>query len=203
MALQPLSRSATAMTQAGTLTPAQAVGVGQQFLRFHLIPDTTALLSVHQITEVLTVPLGQIVPIPQMPAWVMGIYNWRGEILWLADLGHLIGLTPLYEQSMGSSTCRAIVIHGDGQTPGKQKAGSQATGRKILGLVVNRVEDMEWCNPNLIQSPPAASVTPELVPFLRGYWLKPNHGEMFMVLDGESILAGMATAEEPTTVAPP
>lgn len=190
MALEPLSPQSTAIESAPA-TPVQAVGVGQQFLRFHLIPDTTALLSVQQITEVLTIPLPQVVPIPHMPAWVMGVYNWRGEILWLADLGHLIGLTPLYQQEMGRPSYRAIVIHGGNQTPGRQKAGTQTTGRKMLGLVVNRVEDMEWCNPNLIQSPPESAVTSELVPFLRGYWLKPNNGEMYMVLDGEAIVTGV------------
>ncbi|GBF83604.1 chemotaxis signal transduction protein [Aphanothece sacrum FPU3] len=67
----------------------------EQFLRFDLVPDTTLMLPVAQLTEVLTVPLGQIVPIPHMPPWVMGIYNWRGEILWMVDLGHLLGLNSL------------------------------------------------------------------------------------------------------------
>ncbi|MEW6496269.1 MAG: chemotaxis protein CheW, partial [Cyanobacteriota bacterium] len=47
----------------------------QQFLRFHLVPDTTALLPMEQLIEVLTIPTGQIVPIFQMPPWVMGVYN--------------------------------------------------------------------------------------------------------------------------------
>ena len=60
----------------------------------------------------------------------------------------------------------------------------------MLGLVVNRVEDIEWCHADWIQSPPSASVTPELVPFLRGYWLKPN-GEMLVIIDGNAIIASM------------
>jgi positive phototaxis protein PixI len=161
-------------------------GVGQQFLRFHLVPNTTAMLPVNQMTEVLTIPIAEIVPIPQMPAWVMGVYNWRGEILWMADLGHLVGLTPLYEQASSSSSYTAIVV----RATGRQQAGSQNIGGKMLGLLVNRVEDMESCNPDLIQSPPEAAVPPEFVPFLRGYWLKPN-GEIIVVLDGNSVIAGM------------
>jgi positive phototaxis protein PixI len=60
----------------------------------------------------------------------------------------------------------------------------------MLGLAVTRVEDIEWCNPDLIQSPPSSTVTPELVPFLRGYWLKSN-GEMLLLLDGQAIMAAM------------
>lgn len=171
------------------------VVLGQQFLRFHLLPETTALLPLHQMTEVLTIPVHQIVPIPHMPAWIMGVYNWRGEILWIVDLGHLLGLSPLYQQTLNRSTYTAIVIHSAQQVGGKQRVSSQITGRKMLGLVVAQVEDMEWCAPNVIQSPLQSDVTPELVPFLRGYWMKSN-GEMPIVLDGGSILAGMPNSQE-------
>lgn len=179
----------------------------QQFLRFHLFPDSPALLPIHQITEVLTIPLRQIVPIPHMPAWTMGVYNWRGEILWIVDLGHLVGLMPIYQQisrdrrrvvadesnfliepiSLAPTAYTAIVIHSKLQSLGRQRVESQTPGRKILGLVVTQVEDIEWCDPNFIQSPCQASVTPELEPFLQGYWIKPQ-GEMLMVLNGDSIL---------------
>jgi len=185
-----LSRGTPSITQ----TTEQTAGVGQQFLRFHLVPDTTALLPVSQMTEVLTIPIAQVVPIPHTPAWVMGVYNWRREILWMVDLGHLVGLAPLYQQAISRSTYTAIVIHEAQQASSRQRAGSQMTGGKMLGLVVNRVEDMEWCNPDSIQSPPVSTVTPELVPFLRGYWLKSN-GEILVVLDGRSIIAGMPQPE--------
>lgn len=181
-----LSRGATSAIQ----TTDQTTGVGQQFLRFHLMPDTTALLPVRQMTEVLTLAINEVVPIPHMPAWVMGVYNWRGEILWLVDLGQLIGLAPIYQQATSRSTYTAIIVHTTKQGAG---TGSQNTG--MLGLLVNRVEDMESCNPDLIQSPPMAAVSPELVPFLRGYWLKPN-GEILVVLDSDSIIARMPRSQD-------
>ncbi|AFZ30009.1 CheW protein [Gloeocapsa sp. PCC 7428] len=167
----------------------QTTGVTQQFLRVHLVPDTTAMLAVNQITEVLTIPIAQVVPIPHMPGWVLGVYNWRGEILWIVDLGHLLGLTPLSQQTTYYSTYTAVVIR-NAQSE-KFTPGNQNTGEKMLGLLVNRVEDLESCNPDIIQSPPQSAVKPELVPFLRGYWLKPT-GEITVVLDGNSIIAGMA-----------
>ncbi|NJO93877.1 MAG: chemotaxis protein CheW, partial [Hydrococcus sp. RM1_1_31] len=39
-------------------------GREEQFLRFYLEPDTKVMLSVAQLTEVLTISLGQIIPIP-------------------------------------------------------------------------------------------------------------------------------------------
>lgn len=173
---------------AGNPNAEEAAGSKQQFLRLHLPPDTTAMLPLSQIVEVLTVPTAQIVPIPHLPAWVMGVYNWRGEILWIVDLGHKIGQAPLYQQGTSRSSYTAVVIHSTQQAAEKQ--GDRNASKKVLGLLVNRVEDMEWCNPDNIQSPPASAVTPELVPYLRGYFPKPN-GEILVVLDGDSIIAGM------------
>lgn len=166
-------------------TQVQKKGDLQQFLRFHLVPDTTVMLPLSQLTEVLTIPLGQIIPIPHMPSWIMGVYNWRGEILWMVDLGQLLGLTPWHQQTMTSSFYRALVLHSiTSDTPQTKKRG------QMLGLVVTQVEDIEWCNPQEIQSPPASACTPSLAPFLRGYWLKPA-GNMIVVLDGEAIIAAL------------
>lgn len=167
------------------IAPLPSSNTNEQFLRFQLLPNTTALLAIEQLTEVLTIPRGQIVPIFHMPAWVMGAYNWRGEILWMVDLGHLVGLTPWHQQPLTTSAYTALVLQA-------RSSHSQGINAKnyMLGLVVNRVEDIEWCNPDWIQSPPSSTVTPELVPFLRGYWLKPN-GDMLVLLDGNAIIATM------------
>jgi positive phototaxis protein PixI len=154
----------------------------EQYLRFHLHPNTTAMLPVSRLTEVLTIPIGQIVPIPHLPSWVMGVYNWRGEILWMADLGHLCDLTPWHQRVMNSNTHRALVLH-------SKTADGRERGRP-LGLIVDRVEDIEWCEVDRIQSPPPSMVTTNIAPFLRGYWVK-RDGDMVMILDGEAILATM------------
>jgi positive phototaxis protein PixI len=143
------------------------------------------MLPINQLTEVLTIPIGQIVPVPHMPAWVMGVYNWRGEILWMVDLGHLVGLTPWHQKTAMSSAYRAVVLHASAGQSRAVRAKSQT-----LGLIVSQVEDIEWCDPSEIQSPPASAVTANLAPFLRGYWLKGN-GDMIVTLDGEAILAAM------------
>lgn len=157
----------------------------KQFLRFHLDPHTKAMLPIGQITEVLKIQLGQIVPIPQMPSWVMGVYNWRGDILWTIDLGHLMGLTPWYHSELNPAHHNAIVL-----SPDKQKNATN-TGSKInLGLVVGRIEDLESCNPSEIQSPTQGTETLPIFNFLEGYWLQPK-GEMILVLNGQAIVAAM------------
>jgi positive phototaxis protein PixI len=160
-------------------------GKVEQFLRFHLVPNTTMMLPIPQLTEVLKIPTNGIIPIPHMPAWVIGVYNWRGEILWTIDLGHLVGLVPWYRQGANVGNFTAIVLHG-----GARDKDSNKTTKQTLALVVNRVEDIEWCNPDTIQSPPVSIITTELAPFLQGYWLKSN-GDMVLAIDGNAIIAAM------------
>jgi len=167
-------------------TSSQEKETKEQFLRFNLVPDTNVMLPIIQLSEVLTVPYGQIIPVPHMPAWVMGVYNWRGEILWMVDLGHLVGLTPWHQKPVTSSNHRAVVLNANSANSGRAENGRN----EMLGLVVSQIEDIEFCNPSDFYSPPASAVSSELAPFLRGYWLKPN-GEMLVALDGEAIIAAM------------
>ena len=149
---------------------------GEQFLRLQLVAETVVLLPVRQLAEVLTIETHQIVPIPHLPSWVMGIYNWRGEILWMLDVGHLGGLPPWYQQSHTSVHSVAVLQIADGAKP------------QTLGLVVSKIEEIEWCDPNQIQSFTAA--TTKLASLIQGYWCKPN-GEALAVLDGEAVIAAM------------
>jgi positive phototaxis protein PixI len=159
--------------------------VDEQFLRIHLVPDTTALLPAHDVTEVLNIPLDRIIPVPHMPAWVMGIYNWRGEVLWMVDLGHLCGLTPWHQQAATGAAHTAVVmqIRTARTTPAQQKP-------QVLGLIVNRVEDTEQCNPSLIQTPPSSGISPDLLQFLRGFWWK-SDDTMLAVMDSAAIFSAM------------
>lgn len=172
-----------------SLVAAKASRVNQQqFLRFFLEPDLTVVLPVMQLAEVLTIGLGEIVPIPHLPPWVMGVYNWRGEILWMVDLGHLLGLTPWAQQSSSRFNYRALILNGAIAFNQKTKGYGGMNSNQMLGLVVSRVEDIEWCNPDNFQSPPAASVNSQLIPYLRGFLIK-NNGDMVTALDGQAIVS--------------
>jgi len=145
-----VSGSGSSPTQSSTLTLAgqtqdlasnSSSSTSEQFLRLHLFPNATVLLPIQQLAEVLTIPTRRVVPIPHMPAWVMGVYNWRGEILWTVDLGHLCGFTPWYQQAANLSTFPSVVLHAR-----NAKASSTVARNQMLGLVVSRVEDIEWCS---------------------------------------------------------
>ena len=157
----------------------------QQFLRFNLVPNNRLMIPLTEIAAVLKIPLGQIVPIPEMPSWVMGVYNWRGQIVWMIDMGELLGFTPWYQQSLVASTHKAIVIHPRNQSQQNRSAGD------LIGLVVSDVDEIENCDLNLIQSPPASAVSDALAPYLRGYWV-PDDGDIVIAIDGDSIFASMS-----------
>ncbi|MEC4814346.1 MAG: chemotaxis protein CheW [Scytonema sp. PMC 1069.18] len=153
----------------------------QRYLWFQIIPDTGALLPISQLAEVLTIPVGQITPIPQLPAWVMGVNNWRGEVIWMVDLAHLLGFTPWYQQGM-MTTHTAIVL----RVPSTGVLETKVVNQTI-GLVVHRVTAIERCDRNQLQPPSSGIVTPQLIPFLCGYLLKSN-GERLAVLNDEVIV---------------
>lgn len=160
---------------------------GEKFLRFFLDTDRPVLLPADQLVEILTIPMGQIVPMFQMPAWVMGVYNWRGEVLWMLDLNHFLGLTPWYQQRGYVSKHTVIVLrvqsnHG--------WSGDEDTVE--IGLLVNRVEDMVVFDPAQIQSPSQRpDAVPGIEPFLQGYW-QPSEDDLNLILNGSVLVNALS-----------
>ncbi|MEO1521062.1 MAG: chemotaxis protein CheW [Cyanobacteria bacterium J06633_2] len=169
-----------------TPAPDSSASDEQQFLRLKLFSNITALLPLQQLSEVLTIPVGQITPIPSMPSWVMGIYNLRGEVLWIADLSNFLGLVSWNDQPTSVIDYTTVVLNMDTIDDSPSFDNPQ-----MIGLIVNQTEETERCNLKDIQSSIASSVSPKLARFLQGYWLNPK-GEMLAVLDGNAMLNAMA-----------
>jgi positive phototaxis protein PixI len=181
--LSPNLDSQQALSERPTFTDAD-----EQFLRFYLEPDAAALLPVSQLLEVLKLPMGQIVPIPHMPSWLMGVYNWRGEILWMVDLAELVGLTPCdRQQTSDISTYTAVVL----QANLSDRLSVPTAETQTIGLVIERVDDMQWCNADTIQPPPFSAVATPFAPFVRGYQLS-GDSEMTPILSIKAIAAAVA-----------
>ena len=70
----------------------------RRFLRFKLSGTDGALLPLQDIAEVMQLDALAILPVPDMPRWLLGVCNWRGEILWLTDLNAMVGNSPLWHQ---------------------------------------------------------------------------------------------------------
>lgn len=176
----------TSLSNALVAQPRSAA-IGQEaFLKFYLGQDTAALLPLQQSAEVLSISRKAIVPIFFMPAWVTGVYNMRGEILWVIDLAHLLGLSPISRTVSASSSVTAIVLN-----VASSSTATTAVRNHMLGCLVSRLDAIEYCNLNEIQPPPINTPT---LPFVQGYWLKSNQ-EMLAVLDIKAIAAAMPKPE--------
>ena len=150
-----------------------------QYLKFNLLADMTALLPITQLAGVLKIEAAQITAIPHLPTWVMGVYNWRGEVLWLVDIGHLLGGISWYQQTMLPTHYQTLLL---------EQTLPETSEKQHLGLVVPQVDGIEALSLDTIQSPSAISES--LVPFLRGYWLGATD-DILMLLDGPAIFDHM------------
>jgi positive phototaxis protein PixI len=128
------------------------VEIRQRFLRLQLCPETTALLSVDEIVAIANATITDILPVPHMPNCVLGLYNWRGEMLWLVDLGQQVGFSGLLQS--GSSSFMAVIVEVNGQT---------------LGLCVPQVHDIELYDPQLIHAASLEMFSARFLPFVKGY----------------------------------
>lgn len=140
----------------------------QKFLRFCLGSQDSGLLPLEQISEVLSIDIADILPVPEMPDCVLGVYNWRGKMLWLIDLGHLVDYLPLLQHRQELEPVMAIVVQLDNQ---------------YMGLVVQQIKDIELHDTEQLQKAAVGLFPPKLLPFVKGYLPGTNN----TVLDIEAI----------------
>lgn len=162
----------------------------EQLLQLHLDIAYPVLLPVRHLIEIITVPISHVVPMFQMPAWVVGVYNWRGEVLWVIDLNHFLGLTPWY-QRQGYAAKHTVVI-----LKNSDLEDDSSTGQTVaLGAVVDQIETMITCQTDELAASPdqALDLAPTLSAFIQGYWQNETQ-TTHVVLDAAAILKAMPKA---------
>ncbi len=178
--------------------PQQGQRLGSQLLRFRLWLNRPARAEMAELaiilgrsgspaemttasarqgaTELIDIPSDRVVPIPHLPPAVLGVYNWRGEVLWVVDLAVLLGDGGLEFETERRSYPTIVVsaIDSSGET-------------KTIGLVVDEIADIEWCE---LVSPPAVTIEPHQIERLR--WVKGEaiapSGERLTILDELAIV---------------
>jgi positive phototaxis protein PixI len=152
-----------------------------QFLRFHLSSTETALLPIDSIKEILQIPTTAVLPVPNMPASVLGVYNRRGNILWLVDLGVQLGVSHV-------AVVHASVLQPKPKQPRQVIAAPRhritavptlntiliQVEQEVLGLVVSQVLDLETHPLSDLQPPVADLFPPQLSPFIQAYLTRSN-----------------------------
>ena len=128
----------------------------QQFLKMQLPDSTSVMIQSHQLMEVLNIEIQSITSIPDIDSSLLGVYNWRGEVLWLLDAGAYLDSEPLYQNSLGLGKVTVVIIHHQDRN---------------LGLCVKQVNDMVTCSMEGIQDLPNTDLSPRLQACVDGYWL--------------------------------
>jgi Chemotaxis signal transduction protein len=64
-----------------------------RFLQFAL-GEYQLLFPLEKLQEIFSLNLSQVTAVPELASYVMGIYNWRGNLAWLIDLQELLTGTP-------------------------------------------------------------------------------------------------------------
>jgi positive phototaxis protein PixI len=138
--------------------------------------SSTATIARQGVTELIDIPSDRVVPIPHLPLAVLGVYNLRGEVLWVADLAVLLGANErqYHTERWSYPTIVVSAIDPSGET-------------KTIGLVVDEIADIEWCE---LAASSAATVAQEQVErsgWVKGYAIAPN-GEELTILDELAIV---------------
>lgn len=163
----------------------QTTPIHEQFLRLQIGAEIPVLFPIQQIAEVLIVPDSQVMPIPHLSASVMGVHNWRGEILWVVDLGHLCGFQPWHELPLHRSAHAAVILN-----LAQLSTHSRFAKGQMLGLVVQHIEEIEQFALDTVQPLPPVPVPAPLAQFSAGYWQKPDQ-TVLAILDSAALLSAL------------
>lgn len=147
---------------------------GELFLKFRLLSGEELALSALAVAEVMSVSPEKITPVPNVSPLLLGTLNFRGEILWVADLGQFLGeATPLV---LDRSEISVITV-----------ADQQDL---LMGLAVDLIVGMEWLKTEELnpQVQLDATVIDSMKPYLKGEWQFSAERPTLPLLDQVKIL---------------
>jgi positive phototaxis protein PixI len=133
---------------------------GEPYLRCQLTSEFSALLSMAYVQESLLVPGEKITPLPNMPAFVVGLMNSRDRVFCAIDLAQLLELSsPLtYLQQYHIIVVRVSQF---------LDRSSETEQELLLGLVVHRIQGITRVMSDEMRSP-QGDFPPSLTPYIKG-----------------------------------
>lgn len=137
----------------------------EQFVIFTLA-DTEYAVSIDGVIEVGRPVL--VTPVPNVPDWLLGVSNLRGEIISIVDLRTFLGMG----QNGIGQTARMMVAKS-----GKDDFSS--------GLIVDRVSGIRYLDVEQIEAP-KAPIDDQVTPYLQGVYEYDER--LLVVLDVEKLL---------------
>lgn len=143
---------------------------GELHLRFYVASGMELALPATGIREVVSQAPDRITPIPNASPLLLGTLNFRGRVIWVADLGQFLGEPA----PLNTDRPEIPVIAVEDQDT-------------MLGLAVDQIVGMDWLDVDLVQMP--NNVPDSMAPFLRGEWvLEAQSNQCLRLLDQVAIL---------------
>ncbi len=110
----------------------------------------------------------EVTPVPNVPDWVLGVSNLRGDVLSLVDLGHFFGLA----HSRLDASARMLVL-------------ADVTKEITVGVVIDRVQGIRHIRTDRIGRP-TAPLEGKVSQYLRGVY--ESDGKLLGILNCDSLL---------------
>jgi len=143
---------------------------GELHLRFFVPSGNEFALPAMGIREVVSPAPDRITPIPNASPLLLGTLNWRGQVIWVADLGQFLGDTMVLNTDRPELP---VIVVEDSDS--------------MIGLAVDRILGMAWLDIDQIQMP--TNIPDSMAPFLRGEWITDEVANPFLrLLDQVAIL---------------
>ena len=144
---------------------------GERFLQFSLQGGIKALIALADLHGTMKISLQDILPVPQVAEFWLGIINWQGEAIWIVDLGALMVASHWCNKDTILPSGMAILIEIEGNT---------------IGLLVEQVNGIETYEPRLCLPMAEINYDARLKDLFKGYFLG-DSGESYLVFDTPSL----------------
>lgn len=143
---------------------------GEPYLCFYLASGTKFALSAAGIKEVMQQPVDRIASVPNASPLLLGAINFRGQVIWVADLGKFLGDKAELGEECGEIP--TIIIE------------NQDT---ILALAVGALGEMEWLDAGQLRA--SINLPDATAAYVQGEWaIEGNSQQVLRLLDHSVIL---------------
>lgn len=164
----------------------------QQFLRFSLHPNLTMMVETDRVVELVSIPHDRVVPMPHLAPAVRGIYNWRGEILWVVDLAMLLGMAVAPRRY--HSLQQLVIMRSTGNDAAEFKTKGDRQTQAKIGFMVDEIAEIEDYDiaqirlllPESFADRRVGRIDPELARWMRGWWESETE-EIYLVLNSQAL----------------
>ncbi len=124
---------------------------GELCLRFEVPSGKEFALPASGVREVMSVYIDRITPIPNASPFFLGTYNWRGQVIWVADLGQFFGDQILVNTNQNEISLLIVEEQ-----------------ELVMGFAVHAVANTEWLDiNNMIVD---RDIPPTMSGFVRGVY---------------------------------